>query len=205
MRYRGRMSSFGMHRVTTLLFGVGGGTAYNSLYFDSSVSGIEAADAQDAAASFWGGIGAYIRSGSTSVVQAEVQEINTETGEITSVTTLTDQSHTNTGTGDPLPPANQYRLRLNTNDFVEGRRLRGSIFIPGITENNSTNGAPTSSLTTDVVARAVLDFITTTDGLVVYSRPRPAGHPLGARAGVNGLVTGITGLSYFSVLRSRRD
>lgn len=194
-----------MWRVQTQLFGVGGGTAYNNLYFDASAVGMNAPEAQDIVASFWNGIGAYIRSGSTSIVQPEVEQVNTESGEVFNVVSLTARSTTNTGTGDPLPPANQYRLRLTTDDFIGGRRLRGSIFIPGLTESVSTNGVPTSALSTDVVARAVLDFITSSDGLVVYSRPRPVGHPLGARVGINGLVTGISGLSYFSVLRSRRD
>lgn len=205
MRYPGPVTSVAMWRVQTQLFGVGGGTAYNNLYFAADSPGMNAPAAQDIVASFWGGIAAFIRSGSTTVVQGEVEQVNTETGQVFNAVSLVAQTINNTGTGDPLPPANQYRLRLNTDDFIEGRRLRGSIFIPGLTESNSTNGVPGTGLTVDVVARAVLDFITSSDGLVVYSRPRVASETQAARVGINGLVTGVTGLSYFSVLRTRRD
>lgn len=194
-----------MYRVQTILTGVGGGLAYNTLYFEAGAAFPDPNDAQDAAASFWNQIGSYIRTGSSSVVQGEVDTVDTVTGQVTATASLAPHTTANTGTGDPLPPANQFRLRLNTDTFLSGRRLRGAIFVPGLTESVSTGGAPTSSLTTDVVNAAVSTLLTGLPGLCVWQRPRKATETKPARLGTNGSVTGIQGLTYFSVLRSRRD
>jgi hypothetical protein len=129
-------------------------------------------------------------------IQNEVRVIESSTGETVSVGTIAGSSVTMTGGGDALPQQIQALIRMYTNVFIGGRRLRGRIFIPGQLEaNNLTTGGVNGA---EVVAYdAAMDTMRAAMGtsLVIYSPTNRAFAP----------VTAHSTWSKWAGLRSRRD
>lgn len=96
--------------------------------------------------------------------------------------------------GESIPFACQALAQLRTNVYVNGREIRGRLFIPGLTESQVTNGVVSSAALSGLnaafgalVADADADY-------VVWSR----------RNGQDSPVTAVTVWEQLAVLRSRR-
>lgn len=130
------------------------------------------------------------------VVEPEVTIIDSTTGQLVGVTTIAGGTKSMTGSGDVLPPQTQALVQVATPNIVNGRRLRGRFFLPGMMEaNNAVDGKPSAALTS-AIGSALATFVTAVSGgWVIYS---PTNH-------VYAVVSGAQAWNQWAVLRSRRD
>lgn len=186
-----------MLRTTTVWQGGIGAPYYNQLYFAGVTEG-EANAAAAAARQFWGGLSNVIAAGETGLVNAEVEVVDPATGQVTATFQTTTTGMTGSASGESLPPANQGLARLLTNSFVNGRRVRGRVFIPSPTEAQALDGAPATAYVSFVNSALadLLSFGEAAGNLVVYSPT----HRISAVVTDTSVWT-----SAYAVLRSRRD
>lgn len=185
------MATSPMHRVATIFRGFTGSPYYSQLYFDAG--GQTAQQAADAVAAFWNDLEGHMGDGLTWEVVTPVDVVNPVNGQITSQEAVTPDSGAGTISTNILPPSSQGLVQLRTGVFVGGRELRGRVFIPGATENDSSGRVPESTYTNDVTAAA--NTLRTSASWVVWSRTH------GQWQGVQSSVLA----QYWAVLRSRRD
>ena len=156
---------------------------------------------------FWTALANLMDNAITWTVGPEVPILDEETGELVGVTSVTAGTGAGTAAGDALPYATQGLVRLATDDFVAGRRVRGRIFLPGIDENfNAATGIPSSTFLS-TVQTAVTNLIAA-GGLLVWARPFAGaeGPPVRpARLGSKASITASTVWTQWAVMRSRRD
>jgi hypothetical protein len=195
-------------RVRTIFTGVAGTPWYSNLYFHNDDATDTSTGCVAAVNAFWLAMRASIQSSVTWVVSGEVAQIESTTGTLVGISNVTALGNTGSAADDALPWQTQALIRLNTDTFINGRRLRGKIFFPGLGEGNNTLGVPSSAL------RGALDTATealiadSASGLVVWSRPfvPPADRPdLVARQGSFAFAQSADVSTKWSVLRSRRD
>jgi hypothetical protein len=128
--------------------------------------------------------------------------VEATTGVLTGAFTgTTPASVTGTVATDGLPRQTQGLCRLGTSSVVDGRRLRGRLFLPGTTEaQNDTNGLPVSAYTTGIVSSfgSILSPGATASAPVVWHRPQAGA------GGVSAAITSVAAAPTWSVLRSRR-
>lgn len=143
---------------------------------------------------------------------AEVPTFSEATGKITKVDAVTPVSGVGGLAAEALPYATQLLTRLITSQFVNGRRVRGRIFIPGLSETDNTAGLPAATLRTTATTAATGLITQSTGTLAVWSRPYSAldddGQPIPGktpRVGSQHAVTSVSTWTQWSVLRSRRD
>lgn len=180
-----------MLRVRTVWSGVAGQPYYTNMYFDTSPGTAEGA--VDAVAAFWTACGDVIQNGVRWTVEGEVLDITTN-GTITGVVSVDGATGLGEVAGNFLPTANQLLVQLRTGAYAGNRAIRGRIFIPGQTENNTSGGDPSTGAR-QVAQDAAEDLIAGSPGFGVWSRK-------------NGLIVGVTSASVwnkYAVLRSRRD
>lgn len=127
--------------------------------------------------------------------EADVDEINVGTGEITAQTTVTTTPHAGTDSSEALPWATQGLIRARTGVFSGGREIRGRMFIPAFTEAQSSGGLPSSACRSDVNTAVAVLANSTSAGWAVYSRTH---HTVAG-------VSAATMWEEWAVLRSRRD
>lgn len=193
-------------RVRTILTGVdvvGGGV--NTLYFLGEAA--EAPDVRGLVNLFWDAIMTRTSTGVTWTGDDVVDIIDEETGQITAQVPVTSLSASGDVVGEPCPPATQGLVRLPTGVYRAGRQIRGRVFVPGVPEEHSSGGAPSTPYVTTLTTAAetlVADSFTVGAPLVVYSRPVPA-DPGPSRVGQGAIVNGPSTWAKFAVLRSRRD
>lgn len=129
-------------------------------------------------------------------IENDVDTLNAATGALENTTATAGGNGVGTATGDPLPPICQGLLRLFTSGIVNGRLLRGRIFLPGATESltQSTGGtATTYRADYDAAAAALIADANTT--WVVWSKTH----------GFTAAVGSASTWTKFASLRSRRD
>jgi hypothetical protein len=178
--------------------GVAGSPYYSNLYFTGVATVEQAQDVVDNTEAFWDGLADSMMNTIVGVVQADVALIDEVSGDITGVLTTTGGSFTGSVAGDMLPPASQGLLRLFTNTFVGGRRIRGRVFLPAQAEANSTLGKPSGAWVTaqqSILNTFIAAGITDGSELVIWSR----------KNGVAPLVAVGSPWDQWAVLRSRRD
>lgn len=195
-----------MITVRTTFAGVVNGPAVATHRFLSATAPTQAQcqAVVDRVEQFWIAMGAVMYGGLTYTVQGAVDVLDYVSGALNSSQACTSVSHAGTASGgtEPLPNVIQGLLRLETGTIVNGKRFRGRLFIPGITEIYS-NPAPTAAVIT-----AGANAITAANGSstfpwVVWHRPQNPGP-----GGTGGLTRGIVGGGIqpkWAVLRSRRD
>lgn len=185
-----------MLRVTTVLTGAAGMPAYNNLYFGGLTAG-EAQAAADAARAFWDDFAATLVGTFTANVESDVASVNPATGQTVEVFNTTTLPIAFTAAGDALPNATQGLIRLRTGDFVNGRELRGRIFIPRWPEAASAAGVPMAGSITlmDDAVNALIAAGSAAGDLAVYSTTHRQ----------FSLVTSGNAWTEWAVLRSRRD
>lgn len=189
-----------MLKVESVLTGFAGSPYYTRLFFDR----VGAADATTVASNvraFWlamaGGGTPILTGGGTITVLPEVTDYSVSTGQPQAVYVVDPGAPVALGSGTTVPRATQGLIRLNTDIYRAGRRVRGKIFVPCIAaSNNTTAGRPGTSAQTAMESAASTLL---SSGLAVYTRPRE---------GVSGAIAEVTGVdawSEWAVLRSRRD
>lgn len=183
-----------MYRVTVLLSGtpvVGGGISQH--YLDQG--GGTAQQALDAVAGFWLDMAAAMSSAVTITTQPEVELVDTASGQVEGVTTVTPTQTTGQAAGDILPTATQGLIRWRTGAFVGGREVRGRTFLPGMLEANNIDGKPAGG-TVGILNSAALSYVNDPDAIpVIYSRTHRVFRE----------ITGASMWSQWAQLRSRRD
>lgn len=197
-----------IRRVRTVFSGVAGSPWYSNLYFDADGVTPSAQQNVDAVDAFWTALASLMDNAVTWTIGPEVPELDETTGELTGVQTVTPGTGAGTDTTDPLPYMSQGLVRLSTTDFVAGRRVRGRIFVPGLTETaNTTTGQPSGSAITAMTTAGT--NLVAAGGLLVWSRPfagdPAATPPRPARAGSKASITAVSGWNQWAVMRSRRD
>lgn len=186
-----------MLRVTTVFVGAVGAPYYNQLYFGSATTA-DAQAAATAARQFWGNASNAMSTLISGTINPEVELVDPSTGQVTDVLNTVTTGISGSATGEPLPPANQGLIRLLTGTFVNGRRLRGRVFVPGPTETQASSGVPGSSYL-DFCQDAIDALLTSgadAGGAQIYSPTH--------RVAAN-ITSGNTWAGGYAVLRSRRD
>ena len=185
-----------MLRVNGVFTGKPGAPYYNQLHFGGSTS-LEAVAAANAADDFWNHMANALDTQMTWSSGPEVELVDIATGQVTDSFAITPETVDFTGTGEVLPYATQGLLRLRTNTFINGRRVRGRIFIPGVTEFMNTGGTvilATQTLFQDA-GNLLLTSASGAGGLVVYSPTHREAAP----------VASCAPWDQWAVQRSRRD
>lgn len=182
-----------MYRVKTEFTGLPGMPGLNQLYFDAT--GGTATEATVAAAGFWRACQAAFSSSCVWNTLADVEVVDSATGQIVGVSSGGAESGLGVDNTDYLPTATQGLIRLRTGVFVNGREVRGRIFVPGLTEGDTADGQLASAA--EVILQDALTAVITVPpvDLLVYSRKNGVAHPVVAGSVWN----------QFAVLRSRRD
>lgn len=185
-------------RVRTVLSGVPGTPYYSNLYFQGVVTQPQAQDCLDNVAAFFNSLESTIISTCTWLTEGDVALIDEATGTLTGNLSGTGGSGVGTVSGDPMPWSNQGLLRLLTDTYVGGRRLRGRFFNPAQVEANSTLGVPIGAYITGlntIGQTLITDSATSSSEWVVWSR----------KNGVAAEVSSVSTWGQWAVLRSRRD
>lgn len=200
-----------MLRVRTIITAPTG-SPYLSVFHFTSVADDQIA--ADAAASkvgnYWNEFRAVWLSTVSYSVQQTVDVVTPSSGQLTGQ--LSVAAHTGAGAvagSDLLPPHVQGLVRFTTAEFVNGRRVRGRSFVPGLLESsNGPSGSPAGQLVTTTAPAAIVAILNAANAqLVVWSRPfthvQPSDPP--TRIGTTHVVTSGELQPKFAVLRSRRD
>jgi hypothetical protein len=184
-----------MLRVTTIFTGVQGTPWYSNQYFLGSTQEMAVA-AQDAVFEFWSDLAGLIPTAVTAAVQPEVDDVDPVTGNVTATYVVPQQDVDCVG-GAALPWAVQGLIRLRTGDFVNGREVRGRIFVPAPTAETNSNGVPSASYVTTMQTAATTLLTNAEPGgnLCVYSRTNGQAFE----------VSQVSAWNQFAELRSRRD
>jgi hypothetical protein len=169
---------------------VGGGLS--TIYFDSTVG-----TAQQCVTA----VGNFFTNTNdrrlTTAVWNTVPEVATlsDTGVLEDIVTTTPSSGQGTDAGDAMPPTVQGLLQVRTASIVNGRQLRGRIFLPGNGESQNAVGIPTAATLTDYNTEATALINDANTSWVVWSRTH----------GLKGTVSQSSMWTKWAVLRSRRD
>lgn len=163
------------------------------------------ADATDCLARFrtcWDTIKASIANTITVDFDPICIAVEATTGVLTGAFTGTDPaSVSGTGATDALPRQTQGLVRLSTSTVVNGRRLKGRLYVPGALESdNTTSGQPTTTYQNLLVTgfATILSAGATASSAQIWHRPT------NGAGGASAAVTGVSSSSSWSVLRSRR-
>jgi hypothetical protein len=181
------------YRVRTIFTGAQGSPWLSTLNFGAA--GGTAAQAVTAVAAFWGAVDVQMPGTIDWTTEADVGTYS-PAGELEDVDTTTPSTGAGgAGAGELLPRATQGLIRLRTGLIIDGRELRGRIFIPGLSESVNDNGtyAAASRATINTAAAALISDANST--LLVWSKRWATEAPA---------LTGVTATE-FAVLTSRRD
>lgn len=194
-----------MLRVLTVFTGYLGTPYYNTFYFNGAIAAATQGLVDDVGA-FWSSALNYSTVGLFFTVQPEVYEIDPATGETVAATTLASVTDNGNDNGSTLPPATQGLIRLITGDYVDGRAVKGKVYIPALC-NTAGGNAPNSTfkLAENGYAQQLVSDTAGTTPWGVWSKPRVATDDLPARAGSFHPITTSSVWEKYAVLRSRRD
>jgi hypothetical protein len=186
------------------------------MYFDANPP-FTPEDAHDGVVDFWTTLLNYILTGHTITVDGAVEGVDSITGDVTEVSSVTPATITCTRTGSAMPPAVQGLVQWRTGVYSDGREIRGRTFLPALTQDLGSNGVPTAAYLTQMAAAVTALLGPTTRDLVIWRRPRKARPQVGSkgdpwylpaqsqRDGTAATVAAGTAWTKFAQLRSRRD
>lgn len=193
-----------VNQVRTVWTGLAGTPYYSNLFFRDTTDPQQAASA---VALLWDGARTSFSAALTARVQPEVISLTAESGVTVSATVINPGAPIpGSQTGEPLPGMVQGLIRLQTGQYVDGKRVSGRIFLPGATEQDSFNGSPIAAYLTvwEDALGAYLNSLASQDGPpVVWSRPRAATQTKPFRPGALFSVSGANVETEFATLRSR--
>lgn len=194
-------------RTAALLTGAAAVTpGFTSMWWLPGTVGGSTADATDCLDRFrdvWEAVKSIIDDGYSIDYDPICIAVDAATGALTGAFAGTEPGTTVcTGATDALPRQTQGLVRLGTSTVINGRRVRGRMFVPGPLEvANDVNGLPTSGYTTSVTAAfaSILAAGATASSPVIWHRP------VGGSGGASPLITSVGTSPTWSVLRSRRS
>lgn len=182
-----------LYRVTLDWTIPSGNTANTILHFTDAVPIQSTVDALRSGLTSLG----TILTNTTSIhFRDTVDSLNDSTGQLEGVVAVAaPASVAGSATGSPVADASQGLIRMSTNAFLNGRRVQGRMFVPGIASSALVGGNLAASAVGDLA-----DALAPTVGaLCVFSRPTPT------RGGSVSIVNALTGWSELAVLRRRRN
>lgn len=178
---------------------------FTSMWWVPGTVGGSTADATDILARFracWDSVKANIHTSVSINFDPICIAVEATTGVLTGAFAGTDPSTVaGTGATDALPLQTQALIRLRTNTVINGRRVRGRLFVPGQLEaNNSGAGVLSSSLITALAGgfASILAAGGTASAPCIWHRPSPL------QVGASPAVASVECAPTWSVLRSRR-
>jgi len=174
----------------------------STMYFDPNFGTQNAADA---VRQFWADLNTVIRGTFVAQVNPEVRTLNEVNGQLVAVSAVTTAPVTMTDTGDILDLL-QGMIRFFTDTVVDGRQVKGRIFIPGPTEAvNDATGRPSPTAYLGTLTTAAGNLIGDPDSqLQVWHRPLFDADGNLIRDGSAHDVTGQQASTAWSYLRTRR-
>jgi hypothetical protein len=137
-----------IRRVRTEWTGLPGGPALTTTYFPLGASTQQAIDAMDA---FWTSLQSRIANDAAWTVQADVEEIDPATGNIVAVTSGTTNGGNGSDTGGMLPNGTNGLLNLRTGVYLNGREVRGKLYVPAPTTAQLSDGVPAATYSSALV------------------------------------------------------
>lgn len=150
----------------------------------------------------WAGLICQGLSNQVSVTPgSEVRRLDVNSGMLTGVFSVTPGTTIPGNVSQqPVADANQVMLRWGTGTIVNGRRLVGRTFLPGLPVGSLSGGNIAAATVTDFgnKANALVTALAGTAPLVVWHRP------VNFTGGSDALTTGGTCWSEVAVLRRRR-
>jgi len=181
-----------IYRVRTVFSGVQGAPWLSTLYF--AELGGTAQQAATAAGAFWNAADALMQLSVSWTTEAAVFTLDETSGQPVSVANTTPVTGTGALGDHILPITTQGLVRLRTGVFLNGREVRGRIFVPGYTEINS-NGGPSATVLSTLNAAGAALIADANSIFAVWSRTN----------GVAQSVSAVETWNQWAVLRSRRD
>lgn len=175
-----------------------GRTGLTVLHFWGESSSEAAEQASNKTYTFWNATKGWRHPACTSQVLPEVERIDPINGMIDGIFPASQSPVVGTATGEALPAASQGLLAFATATIVNGRRVRGHIFLPAPTEAFS-QGRPLEAYM-DGYDAAAPDLLDEADLVRLTVWHRPTATLPGGSADVTNAVT----RGYWAVLRSRR-
>lgn len=151
-----------------------------------------------AVAAFWTELEPIMSSDLDWVTEPDVEVLNSATGVLEDVFSVTSASGSGNDTVERISPATQGLIRWRTGAIENGREVRGRTFVPGITVTGNDDGQPNASFTSNANS-AISEILGGATPLAIWHRPNDEGP--GAQ------VTVVSGSPWtqWAVLRSRRD
>ena len=194
-------------RTSALITGTGlPGGGLSILYWAPGTVGGSTADATDCLARFraiFTGFSTHIEQSISFVFDTTVLAIEATTGVLVSSFTAAAAATVVGGvSADALPRQTQGLLRWGTSTVINGRRVRGRLFMPGAIETDNTSAGVPSGTYTSTLTTAGGSIFTpgaTSSEACIWHRPGPAG------AGASPDITSASAATTWSVLRSRRS
>jgi len=196
-----------LYRVVTVFTGAQGSPWMNVMHFSADLSGT-AQQAASAVATFWGACDALMDNSVSWVQDPTVVEVNEGTGVPEAFHTVTTGSGTGAVSDISLPYANQALIRTFSDQVVNGRQVRGRVFVPGITRNNLAEGTLNGTAIAAFDAAAAALIADANCNWQIWARPVDAEHATEhspERAGTGNDILSASTSSQFAVLRRRRD
>lgn len=188
-----------MLRVRTTWTAPVGGPYLSTHYFSGLEDPTHAQTVATRIGDFWTSVSDVLAEEAAWAVEATVDALDEATGTLTDSFAVTPANGAGLlSNGHFLPAAAQALVRWNTSQIVNGKRVRGRTFIPGIGENFNDDGMFTSAGIGIVLPAAQL---LTGNELVVWHRPTL----LNPSGGVAVSVDSASVWNQFAVLTSRRD
>lgn len=128
-----------MLRVTTEMTGLPGGPFYNVLHF-TGTGPSEAAAAAGAAGQFWGNCRLSMVDDITISFDGVVYEVNEADGQIVNAHVVDPYTFVGDEATERVPDVVQGLITHRSAGYINGRRLTGKIYIPGMTESAWVDG-----------------------------------------------------------------
>jgi len=176
--------------------GVAGTPWYSNLYF-TWVSGTEATALAEVG-DFWTEVLNGIGTAVSGVVEGDIPVIDDATGNIQFMESTADESLNFTGSGNVLPPANQGLINALTDTFLNGRRLRGKVFVPGLVSSAANADGTVATIYRTLFATMGTNLIAATSSPGPWRIYSPT-------HGTSAVVSSVSSPASFAVMRSRRD
>lgn len=171
------------------------------MYFDEAPT---IASQRTALAAMWGTVDNSLATLCAWRIRTEGRVLDTATGALTGFWNEgTAQAGAGTSPTTTVADATQLLIQWLTNTIVDGRRLRGRTFVPGLPTSAVTAGNLASGIQTAVDAAADT-FVASGAGFQIWHRPTPGAGGAPPSGGSAAAVTGASVWNELAVLRKRR-
>nr|CRY97427.1 hypothetical protein [uncultured prokaryote] len=199
-----------LHAVQT---GLGGAPYYYTFNFGTPIdpSFSDYSHTSNRVQTFMQAIEALMAPGQVLQVDPTIADIDPATGEVLDVKAFEQPAIITDEGGTAIPLSAQINLALNTSRYIGRRKVAGRIFIGGLRTNVIAGNGTVATFSQNVANTAVAGLIgpsgeLDTDGLCVWTRPRPATilFPIPREGLISEVVSGVS-RTPFGILSSRRD